>query len=707
MSININNNINATNNQYKIIKQRGLEKINSTISPSLSENTYPDKQQLYLRKNYNNDEFQQFKFNNAILPEVQNSSKDTFKYRITRVNINSAFRNIIPKNITSNEMVPVNNPFSSIKNENILQIYYKDHGLTENDKIIIDNIYGTNYTLNTLVFTKNSNYLQIYHQNHGMHPFDKSKIYSNYQILVSNLFNGINTYILNIPLNAINSYQTIYFNTTNTDNYNQNYYYIKLSISANDNLTFTGTFNVTYNHINGIPISFINANYPINSNYAQGYHIVEKIINNDTFQITLPFVANDTINNFGGNNILIDKVVDNIDGYPSNNHYIISLNKTFYNVYKIKLISTEFPNTEKIIKDTPLHRQNNKLFWQIIGDGDHIYDINITPGNYDIQGLVTEMQNQIQKVELISYNKNANTAKYQYTPTHYVDIAINTNTSIFSIQYFAEIVIENPFIVSTESDNNIYILEVYHPNHLLSIGSQIVIQNSLDVGVVPSYMINTSHYIYEITDKDKYRIKLNKFNPLNASNSSNSSGGLAVQIRYPLISRLLFDKPGSIGKCMGFRNVGDYNSITSWDYTIYNNTPYINDILVDTVGTPIPSSSINNYINLNGDNYILIANPLFKNTVDTGSINGVFAKLLLAGLPGYILFNQYIQLGDEFKDSIQSLSELEFFFYTPDGTLYDFNGIDHSFTIEVYEKVIENENLNISSKSGFLKELNL
>ena len=79
------------------------------------------------------------------------------------------------------------------------------------------------------------------------------------------------------------------------------------------------------------------------------------------------------------------------------NNHIINLNKTFYNVYKIKLISTEFPNTEKIIKDTPLNRQNNKLFWQIIGDGNHIYDIDITPGNYDIQGLISEMQNQIQK----------------------------------------------------------------------------------------------------------------------------------------------------------------------------------------------------------------------------------------------------------------------------------------------------------------------
>ena len=93
-----------------------------------------------------------------------------------------------------------------------------------------------------------------------------------------------------------------------------------------------------------------------------------------------------------------------------------------------------------------------------------------------------------------------------------------------------------------------------------------------------------------------------------------------------------------------------------------------------------------------------MANPLFKNTVDTGNVNGVFAKLLLAGLPGYILFNQYVQLGDEFTDTIQSLSDLEFIFYSPDGELYSFNGIDHSFTIEIYEKIMNNNMLNRSSR---------
>ena len=31
---------------------------------------------------------------------------------------------------------------------------------------------------------------------------------------------------------------------------------------------------------------------------------------------------------------------------------------------KIKLISSEFPNTEKVIKDSPEIRKNNKIYWQ-------------------------------------------------------------------------------------------------------------------------------------------------------------------------------------------------------------------------------------------------------------------------------------------------------------------------------------------------------
>ena len=55
----------------------------------------------------------------------------------------------------------------------------------------------------------------------------------------------------------------------------------------------------------------------------------------------------------GGSNINISKIIDYIEGYPYNNHYKINLNKNFYNVYRIDLVSTEIPNTEKTIRNYP------------------------------------------------------------------------------------------------------------------------------------------------------------------------------------------------------------------------------------------------------------------------------------------------------------------------------------------------------------------
>ena len=37
---------------------------------------------------------------------------------------------------------------------------------------------------------------------------------------------------------------------------------------------------------------------------------------------------------------------------------------------------------------------------------------------------------------------------------------------------------------------------------------------------------------------------------------------------------------------------------------------------------------------------------------------------------------------------IKLLSELEFKFFTPSGHLYEFEGVEHSFTLEFYEQVI-------------------
>jgi hypothetical protein len=687
------------NNNMTQYKNEHINILNKQMFSSTPQYENNQQHNLFLRKNYSSNSYQQFKFNDKnendekiIDIKTQNANMD-YTYRVTRLNIDSKNRNVVPKNITLNTSIPLSNPFTLIKGSNVITVYGNTDNLSVNDKIVISNVVGQEYYLNKIEFTENSEYVKIYHKNHGMHPFDNTVIYTPYQIKIDNISNNNLTYIQNIPLNVLNDFQTVYFNTDNSFDYNPNFYYIKTGIRALSNQIFDTYFKVVYKHLYGIPTSFINANYPISSERNQGYHVIDSIDTN-SFTFIVNSVANDSVSLCGGDYIVVSKIIDYIEGYPNNNNYIISLNKTFYNVSKIKLISTEFPNTEKIIKDYPPSKQNNKLYWQVIGDGDNVYELAVTPGNYGVSELTTEINNQIQNTVMSNNLKKQNTNEIVYDPAFYADVSININSNIFKLKFYGQITIVNPFRVTQDVSNSyIYYLQINHPDHLLTIGIQIRILNSLDIANVPSTSINGLQTITSIVDKDNYIVKLERFNPITSDSKTSIGGGNAVQLRYPLKSRLLFNKQDTLGNVLGFRNVGQNNSITVWDYEITNNLQYVNDILVDNVGVPINNTVINNYINLNGDNYILMTNPLFKNTVDTGNIDGVFAKLLLAGLPGYILFNQYIQLGEEFIENIQTLSELQFSFYSPDGSLYSFNGIDHSFTIEIYEKVLNKKNI--------------
>lgn len=59
--------------------------------------------------------------------------------------------------------------------------------------------------------------------------------------------------------------------------------------------------------------------------------------------------------------------------YPEQNDFKAFLGKTFFNVKSIELVSTEFPNTDQVIKDTPLELQNNLITWQ--NEEDTAYNI--------------------------------------------------------------------------------------------------------------------------------------------------------------------------------------------------------------------------------------------------------------------------------------------------------------------------------------------
>ena len=628
--------------------------------------------------------------NNIHFINQENQNINDIKYKITRVNINSGDRNIIPKNITSNNNILLDAPFNLIYNSSIITIKLLNHNLHLNDKIVISNVKGQYFYLNQIELFEQSSYIKIYHPNHGMLP--NTKII--YRILISEFTNNRSTYLFSIPLNSINDYHIIYFNIDNSNTYDTNYYYINTKcISLINYLSTDLYFKIEYLHLYGIPINCINADYPITSNKNYGYHIVTSIIDNNTFTIDCNYISCVTKFNCGNNNVIINKIIDTLEGYPDNNSYTINLNKTFFNVKKIKLISSEFPNTEKVISNN----YNNKLYWQLIGDGDYIYSIDITPGNYTVDTLKNEMISQIQNTKILHSNTFTSDSNYEYSSTFITRITINDISNIFTIIFYGQITIENPFKISQNNiNNNLYYIEVYHPNHLLQSGIKIIILNSTDIGRVSADVINGEHTIYSIINTDRYLIKLSKFNLLKNSADDIFGGGLAVKIQYPYIARLLFNTLDTIGNNIGFRNVGNFDSITQWKYLISNNDPYYNDseILTDYIGRNITTNVITNYITLVGNNYILMTNELIKNSGTTGVIGsignttGIFAKILLTSPPGYMLYNQHIQLGDTLKDGIDTLAELSFVFYNQAGNLYSFYGVEHSFTLEIYEEII-------------------
>ena len=69
----------------------------------------------------------------------------------------------------------------------------------------------------------------------------------------------------------------------------------------------------------------------------------------------------------------------------------------------VKIISSEFPNSEKIIKNTPASKQNNKIYWQNLDDGDHIYSAEISAGNYKSNELEIALEKVFYDTGRINY----------------------------------------------------------------------------------------------------------------------------------------------------------------------------------------------------------------------------------------------------------------------------------------------------------------
>jgi hypothetical protein len=149
-----------------------------------------------------------------------------------------------------------------------------------------------------------------------------------------------------------------------------------------------------------------------------------------------------------------------------------------------------------------------------------------------------------------------------------------------------------------------------------------------------------------------------------------------------------------MGKQLGFRNVGDESSIFAFNTTITTNDAYANEnITIDDSGLRYVYDRSgnfillkNNAIKLNGYDYILLSIREFANIItinDIKTVSNYFAKINLKhNTKDYMIYDTFVSTTSLLYTPID-LSQLTISFYAPDGSLYDFCGINHSFVLEI------------------------
>ena len=91
------------------------------------------------------------------------------------------------------------------------------------------------------------------------------------------------------------------------------------------------------------------------------------------------------------------------------------------------------------------------------------------------------------------------------------------------------------------------------------------------------------------------------------------------------------------------------------------------------------------------------------NNMDTvnGNVSNIFSKILLSSFPGATIFNTYISSPKIFYDKpLAILDKIDFVFKNSKGELYNFNNVDHSFTLKITENIDLLEDSQISSRSN-------
>lgn len=218
--------------------------------------------------------------------------------------------------------------------------------------------------------------------------------------------------------------------------------------------------------------------------------------------------------------------------YPEQNNYKIKIDPPIKNIKEIKLISSEFPNTEQLIRGSYSNRQNNIIKFRLLSDfekgiGDKIYRIELKPGNYNSTLLQYEIIKKMNKLKRKVDNKN-----FEFIVS--VD-EITDNTSISLINgNFSKIMSDGNFnynYIYKNAFSDIYNFKFDNfttgsTYNLMNIekGDKFYILGSNSIDSLPSSIINGQQYIESVPNQSIINFQLPIYST--SENSINRGGDL-------------------------------------------------------------------------------------------------------------------------------------------------------------------------------------
>lgn len=566
----------------------------------------------------------------------------------------------------------------------------------------------------------------------------------NVQIIMPNHTNIIKTDMFgNIPLNRLNCTHKMYLTENNVnksinDNMiDSNKFYIVLDRPYEDKyIEIYNPLNssilkiITYEHSKfDVDISYNHYGGIITKNISHKILYVDSIVKNKFLVIKMDKIGLYN-KRFGGDTVYISFVNESSQKKSLPNKYVIDLEKTYSNVVMVKMVGSMFLNTHKTISNNYIDgSKNSSFYWQNIDDGSTLYKIDIPSGFYNSKTLKNVLEDLIKNVYRIKNQIKTNIRNYMiFDIDTLTDIVViksyneyipyNTSTNIINnfscpfVNYaFIKSLNENVFQISDLPSNDQWYyypdgkyyqlfpsmchdsscirVRIYHVNHNLKVHDTIRIEGSSDYGPIPANQINREHIVTQIINNNTYDIVVSDSN-INSNDSTtgtvNTNNINNVKIYTPLKFRLRFDFDDSIGKVLGFRNIGDPNSITPYQSIINNDVVYINET--------IDSHNIRNHLSFCTNPYLIISCKELNHYNIPGPIKKAFYIIQLPNKYGEYAFDTYIDTPIFYNQPLHRLNKLSIEILSPNGKLYD-SIHDHTFALQIitYDESPKDTNL--------------